>query len=254
MESIQSLLGVSLGLKSLTLYAALALYTVCIIYGLALLIAPRMGGGQRLGAGNLLKKKPGQFNLDDILALSAKADAFEMVQEPYTSEYMADLCLQVAAHFEMSDEDLESLRIAALLHDIGEMDNYDFVQEERALRPDELQVLEEHPLQGYRFILEHLGSEYEKAAKWVRWSHERWDGTGYPDGLVGEQIPIPARILAVVDAYCAMSQDRPYREALSPEQIVSELNRYAGIRYDPQIVQLFGVPGQEEKVTALEVV
>ncbi|PIQ24484.1 hypothetical protein COW36_24855 [bacterium (Candidatus Blackallbacteria) CG17_big_fil_post_rev_8_21_14_2_50_48_46] len=254
MESLQSLLGVSLGLKSMTLYASLALYAVCIVYALALLVVPRMGGNQGFGGSSFLKKKPGQFNFDDILALSAESDAFEMVQEPYTSEYMADLCLQVAAHFEMSSEDLDSLKVAALLHDIGEMDNYDFVQEERGLRPDEWRVLEEHPLHGYRFILENLGPEFENAAKWVRWSHERWDGTGYPDGLVGEQIPIPARILAVVDAYCAMSQDRPYRAALSPEQIVDELNRYAGIRYDPQIVQMFGVPGQEEQTTALEVI
>jgi response regulator RpfG family c-di-GMP phosphodiesterase len=253
LESIQSLLGVSLGLKSLTLYASLALYAVSAIYALALLVVPRMGGQSR-GGGALLKKKPGQFNLDDILTISAQSDAFEMVQEPYTSEYMADLCLQVAAHFEMSSEDLDSLKIAALLHDVGEMDNYDFVQEERALRHDEWRMLEEHPLHGYRFIMERLGAEYENAAKWVRWSHERWDGTGYPDALVGEQIPIPARILAVVDAYCAMSQDRPYRAALTPEEIINELHRYAGVRYDPQIVQLFGVPGQEEKVTALEVV
>lgn len=254
MENVQNLFGVSLGLKTLTLYASLTLYTICIIYGLALLIASRMGPRKRLDLSTLLTKKSGKFDWDDILALSTQSDEFERVEAPFTSEYMAELCLQVAEHFEMSDEDLESLRIAALLHDIGQMDNYDFIQEERRLMPNELRLLEEHPLQGYRFILENLGPQYEKAAKWVRWSHERWDGTGYPDGLVGEQIPIPARILAVVDAYCAMSQKRPYRRALSPEEVIAELNRYAGIYYDPQIVQLFGVPEQEEKVVALEVV
>lgn len=240
MDSIQSLLGVSLGLKSMTLYASLALYAVCVIYALALLLGPRLQ--KNTGADKALKKKPGQLRFDDILQYSQQADAYEKVSEPYTAEYLSDLCVQLGEQFELEPAELEALRVAALLHDIGQVDHYDFIQEPRYLRSEEKCYLEEHPLRGAQFIQENLGLTHQQAAKWVRWSHERWDGTGYPDALSGEQIPLPARILAVADAYCAMMQDRPHRPALSAEAVIQELHRYAGIYYDPQIVQLLGVP------------
>jgi HD-GYP domain-containing protein (c-di-GMP phosphodiesterase class II) len=242
MDSIQGLLGVSLGLKSMTLYASLALYAVCVVYALALLLAPRLQ--KTTGADKALKKKPGQMRFDDILQHSQQADAYEKASEPYTAEYLSDLCVQLGEQFELEPAELESLRVAALLHDIGQVERYDFIQEPRRLRPDEKRYLEEHPIHGARFIQDNLGASHEQAAKWVRWSHERWDGTGYPDALSGEQIPLPARILAVADAYCAMMQDRPHRPALHPEQVIQELNRYAGIYYDPRIVQLLGVPDE----------
>lgn len=257
MNFSMDLMGMTLTLKSLTLYASILLYAVSLVYTLMLLMmmAPKGGfGGFKLGGGSkgrLIKKKSGQYTMDDILAMSAQADEYEVAQEPYTAQYMADLAAQLAEHYELSEEDKESLRIAALLHDIGEYQNYDFIQEQRALRPEERQELEGHSLAGYQLIME-MGPEYEKAAKWVRWSHERWDGTGYPDGLVGEQIPIPARILTIVDAYCAMMSDRPHRPALGQQGTVSELQRFAGIQFDPQMVQLFGA--EEEASTALEVV
>lgn len=240
----------ALGPKALSLYAALALYIACGIYALVL-IAPRLGSGDNARA-NLLKKKPSQYTSDDILALSAMADEYELAQEPYTASYIADLALDIANYYELSEEDKESLRIAALLHDVGQIEEYDFIQEERALRHGERLELENHTIWGYQRIKE-MGPEYEKAALWVRWSHERWDGTGYPDGLQGEHIPVPARILSIVDAYCAMMQDRPYRGALSQEAAVAELKRFAGIKYDPQMVQMFGA-GEGAESTALEVV
>lgn len=244
-----------LGLKSLTFYASMVIYAIAVVYSLAVLMMMAPKGGFKLGggrAGGLLKKKPSSYSLDDILELSSQADAYEVMQEPYTAQYMADLAVQLAEHYELSDEDKESLRIAALLHDIGQIGNYDFIQEERALRPEERQELEGHALAGYQLVME-MGPEYEKAAKWVRWSHERWDGTGYPDGLAGEQIPIPARILTIVDAYCAMMAERPYRQARGQYGAVHELQRYAGIQFDPQMVQLFGTE-EEAPSTALEVV
>ncbi|MGV3524443.1 MAG: HD-GYP domain-containing protein [Candidatus Sericytochromatia bacterium] len=240
-----------LGLKSLSFYASMALYALSVVYALVLL-APMISPRERVKGDRLHKKKPSQYSMDDILELSAQADAYEMIQEPFTAQYMADLADQIAQQYELSEEDREALRIAVLLHDVGQIEQCDFIQEERALRPEERQELENHPLAGYQFVKE-MGPEYEKAALWVRWSHERWDGTGYPDGLMGEQIPIPARILAVVDAYCAMMQDRPYRAALSQEMAVYELRKYAGARYDPQMVQLFEAEGTPH-TTALEVI
>lgn len=241
-----------LGLKALTLYASMALYAVSAVYFLAIvmMMAPK-GSGKGRSKG-LFKKKGAHYTMDDILELSAQADAYEVAQEPYTAQYMADLCAQLAEHYELSDEDKESLRIAALLHDIGQVEEYDFIQEERALRAEERIELENHTLRGYQQVLA-MGPEYEKAAKWIRWSHERWDGAGYPDGLSGEQIPIPARILAVVDAYCAMMADRPHRASLGQYGALSELQRHAGMQFDPQIVQMFGLE-DGANTTALEVV
>lgn len=250
MEFLSSL-GLTLGPKALTMYAAAALYVIWAIYGLVLL-APMMGGKGSSG-GRLSRKKPSQYSMDDILEWSAEADAYELAQEPFTAQYMADLAMQIAEQYELSEEEKESLRIAALLHDVGQIEQCDFIQEERALRHEERQVLESHPVWGHQLVKE-MGPEYETAALWVRWSHERWDGNGYPDGLVGEQIPVPARILALVDAYCAMMQDRPYRAAMTQEAVVAELQKQAGIMFDPNMVQLFGVEGQEQPSTALEVV
>lgn len=241
-----------LGLKTMAFYASMTLYAISAIYGLALVIMMAPKGGGKGRGDRLLKKKPSHYSMDDILELSARADAYEVAQEPYTAQYMADLCAQIAEHYELSEEDRESLRVAALLHDIGEIDNYDFIQEERALRAEERIELENHPLVGCQLIME-MGPEYEKAAKWVRWSHERWDGTGYPDGLIGEQIPIPARILSIVDAYCAMMADRPHRPSLGQYGAIGELQRNAGMQFDPQMVQLFGAE-ETSSSTALEIV
>ncbi|MNY55743.1 Cyclic di-GMP phosphodiesterase response regulator RpfG [compost metagenome] len=76
-------------------------------------------------------------------------------------------------------------------------------------------------------------------AWWVRWHHERFDGTGYPDGLVGDEIPLPARILAVADAFEAITHARPYRQALDPQDALTELRGLAGLHYDPRLIALF---------------
>ncbi|WP_425806568.1 HD-GYP domain-containing protein [Desulfitobacterium sp. Sab5] len=70
-------------------------------------------------------------------------------------------------------------------------------------------------------------------------NHEKWDGTGYPFGLSGEQIPLESRIISLIDAYDAMSNDRPYRKALSKEKIIEEINRCSGTQFDPELVRLF---------------
>lgn len=247
--------GMEMSLKLLTWYGAIGFYALAGLYALFVLAMYFSKGGLK-AEGDLIHRKLSSYSLDDIIRLSEEADAYEMVEAPYDAQYLAQVAADIASQFELSEEDKESLRVAALLHDIGQVENFDFIQEERALRPDEKRRLKEHPIYGYQYILEHLGKDYENAAKWVRWSHESWDGTGYPDALAGEQIPLPARILAVVDAYCAMSQNRPYRPALSQDEVIAELNKYAGSKFDPQVVQLFGVAGgaaEEAEQSALEI-
>lgn len=240
-----------LGLKQLTFYSSMGLYAVSAVYLLALLVNKFQG--ESSGSSGKKRPKSGQYTVDDIIKLSQESDAYESAQEPYTAEFMADLAVQIGEKYELEPQDLESLRVAALLHDVGQMERYDFINEGRALRSEEWKELEEHPVYGYRYIIENLGEEYQLAARWVRWHHERWDGTGYPDRLAGEQIPLPARILAVVDAYCAMSQERPHRQAMSPERVMAELESESGLRFDPQIIELFGVGDAQPQGTALEV-
>jgi HD-GYP domain-containing protein (c-di-GMP phosphodiesterase class II) len=97
-------------------------------------------------------------------------------------------------------------------------------------------VLERHPQIGFR-MLESLG--VDPVAAWVLHHHERWDGSGYPDGMHGEEIPLGARIIFVADAYDAMTSDRVYRRRLSSDAAISELERCAGTQFDPKIVAAF---------------
>ena len=105
------------------------------------------------------------------------------------------------------------------------------------LSQPELFRLWEHPARGAQPALEITGNQ--TVSQWVRWHHERWDGLGYPDGLAGTAIPLPARILRLADSADAMLHPRPYRGALSPEETTSELNRLAAVSYDPDLARVF---------------
>ena len=112
--------------------------------------------------------------------------------------------------------------------------------------------LEEHPILGEQLVrqIANIGS----SALWVRWHHERWDGCGYPDQLSGEFIPLPVRILSVVDTYDALTHERPYRNSISPENAMKELQRMAGIMFDPNVIQVFmSIDAESEIGSSLEV-
>jgi putative nucleotidyltransferase with HDIG domain len=150
------------------------------------------------------------------------------------SERVAELAARVAARIGADMETIELTRLAASLHDLGKL----AIPEEILRKPGELTeserlVLERHPHIGYR-MLESLG--VDPVAQWVLHHHERWDGSGYPDGLPGEEIPLGARIIFVADAYDAMTSDRVYRARLSEEDAMIELVRCAGSQFDPDVV------------------
>jgi response regulator RpfG family c-di-GMP phosphodiesterase len=132
----------------------------------------------------------------------------------------------------------EQLHIAAFLHDLGKVGvPTDLLLREGALDPAERQLVEQHPEIGARLVRPLVGQSDLTLA--IRHHHEWWDGTGYPDGLAGEQIPFAARIVSVVDAFDAMSCDRPYRQALRREVVLGELRRFAGVQFDPDIAKAF---------------
>ena len=153
------------------------------------------------------------------------------------SQRVAELAARVARHMDLPEDQIELTRLAASLHDLGKL----AIPEELLRKPGPLteperMILERHPKIGFR-MLESLG--VDTVADWVLHHHERWDGSGYPDGLPGDQIPLGARIIFVADAYDAMTSECVYRRRVSPQEAVEELERCAGTQFDPAIVSAF---------------
>jgi HD-GYP domain-containing protein (c-di-GMP phosphodiesterase class II) len=145
----------------------------------------------------------------------------------------------VACHLQFSDEEIERLHLAALLHDIGKIGIPESILHKRGTLDEEEQgILRLHPEIGYHILLQ-AGEAFSDLASIVMAHHERWDGQGYPLGLAGEEIPLAARILAVTDAFDAMTSRRPYQRPLSLAEAQQELQRCAGSRYDALIVTAF---------------
>ena len=144
---------------------------------------------------------------------------------------------------------LALLRLGGPLHDIGKLGVSDAVLCKRGrLEPDELAVIREHPTLGAKILLRLAA--FRGAIPYVLYHHERWDGTGYPTGRSGEAIPVEARVLAIADAFDAMTSDRPYRRALSHEEAVAEVERCAGTQFDPELVDIFvELFGEAEKLS-----
>jgi HD-GYP domain-containing protein (c-di-GMP phosphodiesterase class II) len=133
---------------------------------------------------------------------------------------------------------VETLRAAGPLHDIGKLEvDPAILAKPTALDPAEVAEIKKHPLAGARLV---LGiRSLQGAIEPILHHHERWDGAGYPHGLGGAEIPEEARILAVADAYDAMTSDRPYRDALTHAEAVAEVERCAGTQFDPLIADAF---------------
>jgi two-component system cell cycle response regulator len=151
---------------------------------------------------------------------------------------VADMAGVIARHIGLRDEQLHAVVRAAELHDVGKVLVPDeILNKPGALSDDELALMRRHAIAGYLIL--HGSAEPAVVAALVRSSHERWDGTGYPDGLSGEAIPLGARIITICDAYDAMTHARPYRPARSLAEAIDDLRLGAGVRYDPCLVDVF---------------
>jgi diguanylate cyclase (GGDEF)-like protein/putative nucleotidyltransferase with HDIG domain len=161
-------------------------------------------------------------------------------RDTYTGSHstrVAELGAWIAAHLGLDVEQVELTRLAGSLHDLGKLAiPEEILRKPGPLTPPERLVLERHSQIGFR-MLESLG--VDPVADWVLHHHERWDGTGYPDRLQGDKIPLGARIIFVADAYDAMTSDRAYRGRLTPHDAVEELKRCAGTQFDPHVVEVF---------------
>jgi len=173
--------------------------------------------------------------IEDFTSLSARADEFEEYANPHATR-IAAIADQLAKSFHLGARDRFSLRIAALAHDLGEvaMDR-DYIRRPGALSDDERIDLARHPLLSER---EAADSGADRGAQLlVRWHHEWWNGSGYPDGLRFEQIPLGARILRVADSYASLTDARPFRKAYSEKQAREHLLEWAGLEFDPRVVK-----------------
>jgi putative nucleotidyltransferase with HDIG domain len=165
------------------------------------------------------------------------ADAAER-HTPGHARRVADLAARLAEAIALDPALRPRLEQACLLHDVGMVDR----EPELVARPGFLGQAErfrlwDHAAAGARIARE--VTQDEGVAQWVRWHHEQWDGLGYPDGLAGRQIPLPARILRLADTAEAMLQPRPYRPAFAGDEVIAELNRLAGVAFDPELARIF---------------
>lgn len=154
------------------------------------------------------------------------------------SDRVAAYTAIIAEEMDLSPKCRESLKYASLLHDIGKIGTYDSLLEKRDhLTPEEFEEVKKHPAKG-AFILEGV-KQLRDVTPFVMHHHERFDGTGYPTGLKGEDIPLGARILHVSDSFEAIIDERPYRKARSQEQAIEELRAHSGTQFDPRVVEAF---------------
>ena len=152
------------------------------------------------------------------------------------SRDVVDLSLAVADDLGLSVSARRDTEFVALLHDVGKVRiPNEIINKPGKLTPEERAIIETHTVEGER-MLHRVGGLLGEIGRLVRSCHERWDGTGYPDGLVGEQIPLVSRIVCCCDAFNAMTTDRSYRKALPREEAVAELIRNRGTQFDPAVV------------------
>jgi HD-GYP domain-containing protein (c-di-GMP phosphodiesterase class II) len=174
---------------------------------------------------------------DKLLKLANSMDEFE-AYTPGQASRVAWVADALAEKLGLSARDRHSLEQASLLHDIGEVRmGRDYMSSGRELTPHERLDLERHPVIGEQ---EAAKLELPKSTQLlIRWHHESWNGTGYPDRLEAEQIPLSARILRVADAYCSLTADRPWRKALTDDEARRHLTEWAALEFDPAVVMAF---------------
>jgi diguanylate cyclase (GGDEF)-like protein len=230
---------------------------ICASFGVA--IAPQMAGSQHellaladmnlyeskaRGAGTIVGLDESEASEPLVAGSFSTLDALVTAvdnRDRYTrkhSEDVTEYSLMIARELGWSEETLRTLRIAGLLHDLGKIAIPDSIlRKPGALTDDEYEIMKQHPVLGW-LIVSAIPSLSETLPA-IRHHHERWDGRGYPDSLSGEEIPAMGRLMAVADAFSAMTTDRPYRKGMPIEEAVRRLRENMGTQFDPDMAQAF---------------
>jgi putative nucleotidyltransferase with HDIG domain len=173
--------------------------------------------------------------LDTIASLNATVEA----KDPYTAGHSArvqHVALSLGHELGLSNDEVDALRLGGLFHDIGKIAIPDAILlKPDRLTPDEFEQMKEHSAAGARIVGKL--SELQPIVPIIRHHHERWDGRGYPDGLAGQDIPLLAAIVGLADAWDAMTTERPYAPAMSPEDALEEIRRGNGSQFAPAVAQ-----------------
>lgn len=169
--------------------------------------------------------------------LKKSLEARDFITEGH-ADRMQKIVVAIAKYIGLSDHNISDLRLLAQFHDIGKVGISDTILfKPGPLTPDERLIMQRHSEIGHRIALS--APDLAPIADWILKHHEWWNGQGYPFGLAGEKIPLECRILAIADAYDAMTNDRPYRKAIPREQALDEIRRCAGQQFDPALVNSF---------------
>ena len=182
---------------------------------------------------------------DDLLAIGGlNAENWLRALDLYDSGItehtlrVTSLSMRLAMTLGLSKQEMSYIQLGTLLHDIGKLGIPESImQKPGRLTPYEFQIIQEHPLYALEWLAKH--PEFQPAMVIPLYHHEWWDGTGYPYGLVGKEIPLLARIVAVADVWDALTSDRPYRKAMAESRALSIITSETGTHFDPEIVETF---------------
>lgn len=175
-------------------------------------------------------------------------------RDPYTSGHsrrVSQYSRMIGQALSFSTKQVDRLTVASLLHDVGKIHEVfaPILSKPGKLTPEERAIMESHPIKGAELV--RISSHLRDTVDPIRHHHEAWDGSGYPDALAGEAIPLFARVIAIADTIDAMASDRPYRRGLSSEKIRAEMIRMSGIQFDPEMLGLLLAAGTIETVLRL---
>ncbi|WP_130805663.1 HD-GYP domain-containing protein [Senegalia massiliensis] len=175
-------------------------------------------------------------NINDLISLSKKSQEKDM----YTHNHgyrVQQYSIEIANRLSLSDDMVERIAYASLFHDIGKINVPDeILKKPSSLTKEEFDEIKKHPADGAKLVEK---TYFKELSRVINEHHEKIDGSGYPQGLKGEEICLEARIISIADSFDAMTSDRPYREGMTPSQALSEIKKYAGIHYDKKLVKIF---------------
>ncbi len=173
-----------------------------------------------------------------VLSTMLKTIAEKSFEKEAHIVQMLEVAQKIGRKLDLTEQELSRLTLLITLHDIGKINiPGEILTKEGPLTAEEWAVIKKHPETGYRIA--RATEEFEHVAEEIAAHHERWDGTGYPQGLKGKDIPLLARITAIADAYEVMSNGRPYRKAINSSEIIAEFKRCSGTHFDPELVKVF---------------